>query len=304
MEKESKDIAISEQALTSYQNAIDKCAPVIAQAAHTIQDSLIIANGIIEIKKFLSHEQVEPLVTSLKDSAAGFLTDRSKASLAKQKGDSKWHKKAYTHDEICEALTPCLMEGYTMTGNEINIISGKGMPVKAGKFRKITEWPGLSNFRHIVGAPHMEGKIAKMRCQATWVQAGEQQSIGLTDDDKCIISVEKGDYDGIDKLIGLADSKLFSRVLTRLSGRFVSEGDISEAKDITLKPSMPKAGEKKPQEDVKLDPVVGEWLALCLQLTDNQKLEFNREFPGPDLEDLPLIDRGARLNELKKFMGV
>lgn len=297
-QNQSTDIVVNETTLQAFQDAIDKCEPVVAKASHTIQDSLTIANGIKHIKAFLNVPDVKELVIGLQNSVAGFLTDRSPTA--------RKPKSVYPYPELVEALTPCLMEGYRMTGNEINIIAGKGMPVKAGKFRKIIEQPGVNNFRHIIGAPHMEGNIAKIRCQATWTLGEEKQSIGMDDDDKCVIAVEKGPYDGIDKLVGLAESKLFSRVLSRMMGKIVIEGDLPDPIDVTpeKKPTMPSSNKTVKNEAVKkeVDPIIEEWRLSYQKLGTNGHENFERECPGPYIGDLPEVDRPARLNELKTFL--
>ena len=92
----------------------------------------------------------------MRGSTLGFLTDRDKKGTA------------YTYDEIVEALIPPMLDGYRFTGNEINVISGNGMPVKKGKYRKITEL--VKGFSHTVGGPVNDNSVARMKCQASWAQ--------------------------------------------------------------------------------------------------------------------------------------
>lgn len=304
-EKVKTDIVVSESILEEFQAAIDLCEPAVSNARQTLQDSLTIANGIKHIKAFLNLPEVKELVIGLQDNVAGFLTDKSELAIKKHNAKpGGYKKKAYTYEEICEALVPCLMEGYRLTGNEINIISGKGMPVKAGKFRKITEHSGVSNFKHSIGTPHYDGNIAKMRCQATWMFGGELQSIGLTEEDKCVIAVEKGSYDGIDKLIGLADSKLFSRVLTRLLGKFVAEGDVSTTDVSQQKTQLPQSNKKLPNTPKQENPLLKEWDNLILTMDKDQFDTFERDCYCPmEFKDIPPADQPSRLNQLKTFLS-
>jgi hypothetical protein len=227
----SKDIIkIDENLLESIQKTIEDCLPIASKAAQTIGDSVTIANGMNQLREFFKNPDVVKLVDSMKDSKLGFLTDKPKGA---KKWDPRQQKKVdvvpYTPHEISEALIPMMLEGYRFTGNEINIISGQGMAVKAGKHRKIIEYEGLDGFSHTVGSPVKEGGesgVAKMKCQAKWILDGTEYSIGYGDD-ICIIAVEYDKWAGLDKLIGLAESKLYSRVLTRILGKFVSEGEIS-----------------------------------------------------------------------------
>ena len=215
-------IEIETGVLQEMQETIDACVPVTSKALQTLEDSLTIANGLIQMRAFFQNPQVEQLVTAMKDTTVGFLTDRPRGG----------KKTPYAYTAIVEALIPCLLDGYRFTSNEINIIAGKGMPVKAGKFRKIIESDGVRNFEHTIGSPVKDGGIAKMKCQAKWFYEGQEQTIGYGDD-VCIIPVEYDQYAGLDKLIGLAESKLFSRVLTRITGKIILEGDVTVTKDVT-----------------------------------------------------------------------
>ena len=245
-------IAIPQELIDSMQKAIELCVPATSKAVQTLNDSIIIANGLNELREFFKNEEVRKLVQTMQDTTVGFLTDREPIALAKanDKKEPKWRKEPYTYEEIVEALIPPMLEGYRFTGNEINVISGNGMPVKRGKHRRINEM--VNNFTHFIGAPVKADGVARIRCQAKWTtESREEQSIGYADDDTCIIPIECGKYDGIDKLLGLAESKLFSRVLTRISGKLVTEGDVphEEQKDITSEVDEKKTSGKNIMQD-------------------------------------------------------
>jgi len=240
-------IEIPQDLIDSMQKAIELCVPATSKAVQTLNDSIVIGNGLNELRKFFQNPEVKKLVLTMQDTAVGFLTDREPMALAKAnaKKDPQWRKDPYTYEEIVEALIPPMLEGYRFTGNEINIIAGNGMKVKVGKHRRINEM--VESFVYFIGTPVRADGVAKIRCQAKWLDAnGEEKSIGYDEDDKCIIMIDVGKYDGIDKLVGLAESKLFSRVLTRISGKLVIEGDLhhEEPKDIT--PETGKVDEEKP----------------------------------------------------------
>jgi len=247
-------IEIPQELIDSMQKAIELCVPATSKAVQTLNDSIVIANGLNQLREFFKNKEVKKLVLTMQDTTIGFLTDREPAALAKTnaKKDPQWKKDPYTYEEIVEALIPPMLEGYRFTGNEINVISGNGMPVKRGKHRRINEM--VNNFTHFIGAPAKADGVAKIRCQAKWkTESGEEQSIGYSEDDKCVIPIECGKYDGIDKLLGLAESKLFSRVLTRISGKLVTEGDVPhDDKDITSEVEEPekKTGKNIMQDDI------------------------------------------------------
>jgi hypothetical protein len=213
-------IKVDKALLEQIQSVIDECLPVATKAAQSISDSLIIANGLNQMRTFFENPDVQKLVMSMKDSKLGFLTDSRPA----RDGRSP---KTYDYNQISEAIIPMMLEGYRFTGNEINIINGQGMPVKSGKYRKIVEL--TDGFQHSVGTPQKEGGekgVAKMKCIAKWKIGSQEYSIGYGDD-ICIIPVEYDKWAGLDKLIGLAESKLYSRVLTRITGKFVPEGEVT-----------------------------------------------------------------------------
>lgn len=227
-----------------------------------------------------------------------------------------------------------LLEGYRFTGNELNIIAGNGMPVKAGKYRRIIEHKDFEGFTHSVGSPQKEKGIAKMKCLAKWIIAGKEQSIGYGND-ICIIAVEYDQYAGLDKLIGLAESKLYSRVLTRISGKFVAEGEMSTdgpepgSKDVTpekeesLKDKLKNGGNKTkkgpevgkihtgngmkskqpdpPTENPNDNPTVKRYRKLLDDMTEEQLIEFDN-LKAPFIGDLAMEDRIALLNEMEAIM--
>lgn len=225
-------IVIDQDTLTEMQTVIDKCTPIVGNNTQTFTDSVVIANGMLQLREFMNLPDVRRMVESMANTEVGFLTDRPPGKEKYDKRKKKYVKIVpYTYDEIVNALIPPMLEGYRFTGNEINIISYKGMPVKKGKFRKINDFKGVTDFNHSIGTPHKdyfdssnESGVAKMKCQASWKQDGSPHTLGYGED-VCIIAVEFDRYSGIDKMIGLADSKVFSRVLTRLTGKFTIEGE-------------------------------------------------------------------------------
>ena len=236
-------IDIPQDLIDSMQKALELCVPVTSKAVQTLKDSIIIGNGLNELRKFFQNEEVKKLVLTMQDTTVGFLTDRKPEALAKYNAsrDPNWRKDPYTYDEIVEALIPPMLDGYRFTGNEINVIAGNGMPVKKGKYRKIND--NTESFLYFIGTPVRADGVAKIRCQAKWVVDGEEKEIGYSEDDKCIIMIDVGKNDGIDKLVGLSESKLFSRVLTRISGKLVIEGDVPHAEEKDITPEKEGVGE-------------------------------------------------------------
>lgn len=217
-------LTIPEVRLNDIETIIEQCKPVATSVNQTFRDSLIIANGLLQMKEFFNDSDVKKLVEAMRDSHLGFLTDRNEYAIWKAKKNGK-DLKPYTYNQIIEALIPCMLKGYKLTGNEINIISGKGIPVKEGKYNRIIDL--TEGFREVIGVPIIEKQTAIIRCKAKWrTKDGNEQTLGHDDDDPCNVKVPYNQYDSFDKVIGLAQSKLYSKVLTRITGGFVPDGEV------------------------------------------------------------------------------
>ena len=226
-----KEIVIPEKWAEKFDTTVDDCSRALAVGEDTIMGSVTVMNGIRTLKKFFKIPDVKELVEMSKDNHAGFLTD----------------KKNYSYDQLIDALLPCILEGYRPHGNEINIISGKGMPVKAGKFRRIISL--TEGFKENIGTVKIKDGFAFVKCRAKWMTDGKEQSIGHEEGDEVHIKLKYGNqYDSLDKARGLAQSKLYTQVLTRILGRFIA--DEPESIDITdaVNTESENAGNLKPAE--------------------------------------------------------
>jgi len=303
--KPVKDLMIPEELQEKFDLVVKECSGALSTGVNSIKDSLVVMNGIRSLKAFFKTPEIQELVEMSQESPAGFLTDRSEKNIFKhnKNPDRKYDMKPYSYAQIVEALIPCCLEGYRMHGNEINIISGKGMPVKAGKFRRILEM--TEGFRETISTPAVKDGHAFIKCKAKWVIEGREQSIGYEDGDEVHIKVKFGKWDSLDKARGLAQSKLYSQVLTRITGRFIAEepdGVIipnedtkpSDVKVTVEEPEPPKTEEttkpkreKKPESKTEKKPKERE-PETKLQLPPNPN-EVVKELFGlathPDNED-------------------
>ena len=203
-------IQMDDAIIKKFDTTVKSCVSAMTETHYSIMHSMTLLTGIDELKQFFNQPQIKDLMESAKGNEAGFLTDE------------KTRKIPYTHDQIIDALIPRILEGYRITGNEINIIAGKGMAVKRGKFRRIIEM--TDSFAPTIGSPQQKNNQSTFKCVARWTKDGKDYSIGIGENDPCLITIKSGGpYDTIDKLIGLAESKLYTRVLTRLTGNFIDE---------------------------------------------------------------------------------
>nr|BDD45441.1 hypothetical protein 9 [bacterium] len=188
-----------------------------------VEGSLKVAVAIGQLFGFLEQPEVKELVNYLAGSPLGFKSD-----------------KTYPWDVVRNVCIDALVNGYRLTGNEFNIIAGNFYPAQAGKFRKIVEHPGLTDFTYRLDPP----SGGKVKCAATWKLRGVAQSIGLEKWDECVIPVKLNSASTDDNTLGKAKSKLFSRVLERLTG--VVQGEATDL-EYEANGAVVQSGSKKYQ---------------------------------------------------------
>lgn len=241
-----------DQVITDLDNVIAETNPAIEAKDQGFKTALILAKGIATMRQIFQVPQIKDLVVSMQDSALGFKTDRGPGSYTK--------KSPYTYQEVAECCIEALLKGYRLTNNEFNIIAGNFYPAKNGKFRKINEFPGLTNFKYCTTTPLFEFEerltgykqnqkretvpVAKVQAFATWELDGKENSIGY-DKDKLVFKIKVQSMMGDDAIIGKAQSKLFTAVLNRVSFIPVADGEIDEAIEITPPTGIGQDGSKE-----------------------------------------------------------
>ena len=229
---------------------IKECLPITQAKAQGICEALILAKGLSQLRDiFYEDKNIIATIESMKDTKLGFITDRSAAAIKKNQGYGK-KLVSYTYHEIAECCIEALMKGYRLTDNEFNIIAGNFYAAKNGKYRKIIETDGLTNLAfansmpifktetRIVNKIPTQVQYAEIQCYASWKMNGKTQYLGYNprnpdSKDILIFKIKANEYMGDDGVIGKALSKLFTRVLMRLSGKLIEEStdlDIPEIK--------------------------------------------------------------------------
>jgi hypothetical protein len=255
-----KELTISDDWIEKFDLVVKECSGVLGkQGLGSIADSLRVMNGIKQLKEFFRQPAVMALVKDAQDNDAGFLTDRSPTIIARhnakvKKSGQGYELRAYTYDEIVTALIPRALEGYRLHGNEINIISFKGMPVIAGKHRRVHEL--TDTFLETIGTPAVKDGFAFIKCKAKWTLDGKKYEIGYNDDDPCHYKIPFGKWDSIDKVIGLARSKFYKTILIRLGGAYIPDEpenenvvqgtaeEVDDPKPKTPPPASPPSGKE------------------------------------------------------------
>jgi hypothetical protein len=188
------------------------------EQAGSFEQELSVALAIQDLRAMLTPEVMEP-VMQLMNTPLGFVTDRD----PKRKNKDGSYPQAYSVDVVRDCLIESRLRGFHTVGNEFNIISGKCYGAKAGLYRKIIQYPGVTNFKEIYGVPHQLNGGAIVKCSATWEKDGVKQSC------ECEIPVKTDSYSGADQILGKAARKLYARVVNQLSGKAVPEGEVDES---------------------------------------------------------------------------
>jgi hypothetical protein len=184
----------------------------LSTVAGNMEKSFAMGFAIIELRRLLDQPQCKELIMSLKDTPLGFITDRSDSAIESSKKSGK-ALIPYDWFTIRENVIQALLKGYNVSGKEWMIIASNFYPLKDGKYRKIIEYPGLTDLKFAVTTPIFEegGKLAKCRCTASWCINGERFELG-GDNDVTAFRIRVNAGMGDDGIIGKAISKLFTRV--------------------------------------------------------------------------------------------
>lgn len=237
----SKELTIRpDQAIIEVGNQIDKivneCLPVAAQENQNFVQALTLANGIKALRQiFLNDPQIQETVEAMQNTHLGFMTDRTPAAIYKAKQGGK-ELKPYRYEEVAEVVIEGMLKGYRISNNEFNMLVGRFYAAKNGKFRRIQECEGVTDFQFTTTSPAYEPiqggiQYAKVQAFASWKKDGQLATLGSSTqtEDKLIFKIRVNKMMGEDAIVGKALSKLFSRVLMRLEGKIMPEAtDVSE----------------------------------------------------------------------------
>lgn len=266
-----KDVAKKEALPARIDAIVESCGGIVQGMDKTFMESMNLAHGIQQLRAIFEEPEIKSCVEAMKDTKLGFLTDRPPGT----------KQTPYPYEKIKECLIEGMLKGARLTGNEINIIAGGYYAAKAGKFRRINENPDIVNFQYTLGTPQYEiGQIvdtdgdpktiqyAKVKCAAKWSQNGSKVDLGADEDDPCIIKVRVNRMMGEDAVVGKAESKLFSRVLTRITGRVEPESE-----DLDAPIPVAATVEDRPKPD-KIEKEITAFDRLMDDLLDDPLLEL------------------------------
>lgn len=244
----------------------NQCVDISRSAQDNMITAFAMASGVTRLRQMFDMPEIKNMVEAMANTPLGFLTDRDP--------NNTYNKKPpYKYQEIKECVIEGMLKGYRITNNEMNIIAGKFYPAKNGRYRLIKESPGITDFDFWTTPSQDEGNgHSKVACFATWKQDGVPQSIGMKHDDgtdeRLVFRVRKNAAMGEDAVIGKALSKLFGRVLTKISGVMSPESTDIVVSEAVVKADLSHLKNGKTKEDAPAQTpsktkILAQWQDLC-----------------------------------------
>lgn len=215
---------------------INDCLPATSAKDQNFQTAITIAIGVSNLRHlFLTSKELKAVVLSMSNNRLGFLTDRTPAIIARNKRTNRYPSVPYSYEELIDPVIEALMKGYRITNNEFNVISGQFYAAKNGLYRQIREYPNLTYFTYnnsniVYG---QDRQIAIVKCWSNWIINGEKFSIGVEAGDELTLQIKVNAGMGDDAVLGKSHSKLFKRILERITGNATPESTDADIINIT-----------------------------------------------------------------------
>src|SRR5579885_3660163 len=113
------------------------------KSAGSFASELAVAQAMNELRLALTDDMMKP-VMALMNTDLGFRTDRDPKLTPKDKDGNPMTP--YSVEVVREVTIEAKLRGFHMIGNEVNIIAGRLYATKNGFRRKVTQWPGVTDF--------------------------------------------------------------------------------------------------------------------------------------------------------------
>lgn len=231
-----------EKVSESIELALQECGISTISKLPAFLQAVKMAQGIRALREALTDEFVRSTLMPLQGTPLGFLTDKDR-----EKDGSPGP--GYPVHVVRDCAIESMLRGFSVVGNEFNIIAGRFYGALNGFERKVQEFPGLTELDVRPGVPHFVGdKGALVPFTVSWRLNGKPQSLecqitkdgeGNVLDQRIPVKVNGGM--GLDAILGKATRKAFYRVYKRLSGATfgLSDGEVGEDAIVTSGESVP-----------------------------------------------------------------
>lgn len=218
-----------EKASQDIQLALSECGVEAISKLPMFMQAVKMAQGIAAMRAALTDQFVQTVLMPLMGTKLGFLTDL----------DHDKEGRKYGVNVVRDCCIEAMLRGFNVVGNEFNIISGGFYGAKAGWYRKVTEFPGLTHLVLTPGTPQFneEQTGALVSYSASWRLDGKPMSIECLrtkEGDNVVdlrIPVRLNKGMGVDAALGKAERKLLYRIYRLVAGTTwgAGEGDADDA---------------------------------------------------------------------------
>jgi len=175
------------------------------------------ASAMNDLRELMTEDVMSPMM-QLMNSPLGFLTDRDPNKTDREgKRQDPYHWKV-----VRDCLIEGMLRGFAPVGNELNIIASRFYAAKSGLRRRVTQFPGIADFRDAYDVPRSSDKGAIVKCRATW------QIDGKTHEIEREFAIKGYPSTLLDAYVGKAERKLLHAVFQRLTGQNIPAGEVTD----------------------------------------------------------------------------
>ena len=181
----------------------------INESMNPYERTFIQATAFQKLTEMMTKEVMIPIMF-LQGNGIGFRTDRDKES-----------PKGYDEDTVRRCFIEATMNGFSMMGNQVNILAGRPYYTKEGFFAKLRSIKDLTfqPFNHNLPAEDEKGKVS-VTSVIEWEYKGVKGKQTLVNPVKKNAGMEG------DGLWGKADRKCAKWLYTKITGIELGDGDV------------------------------------------------------------------------------
>lgn len=250
MSKQETTIAVTDKQVELAKQLNEVVAVLGDRAMEGFERAFQMANAVTRMKQLLTSDYMAPIM-SLQGNKLGFKTDKD-------------DKGGYKEEEVKNCLIEAVLTGFSVTGNQWNIISGSMYGTKEGfgallNKTKNLKWDITPGLPRINAAKDGAAVLMKI----TWTYGNEPEQVKEID-----FAVKMNAYAGVDAASGKATRKARAWLFNKINGTEVGEGDVQDV-DFKVVPNKPEPVSKEFKEEERILLLVGD----CKSLSALRELE-------------------------------